>query len=96
MADRLDLVQKQNGTPPRPLQDQSAAEKKGQAPQRRMMTGFRPGLVATARAKHPIPSRTQTLGAVAPMVLRIKTRESRSPTVLTGNPGNVSLKTLSG
>ena len=40
--------------------------------------GF-PGLVATARAKHPIPSRTRPLSAAAPMVLRPKTRESRSP-----------------
>ena len=37
------------------------------------------GLVALARAKHPIPSRTRPLSAAAPMVLRPKTRESRSP-----------------
>jgi hypothetical protein len=38
-----------------------------------------PGLVVRARAKHPIPSRTRPLSAAAPMVLRPKTRESRSP-----------------
>ena len=37
------------------------------------------GLVVIARAKHPIPSRTRPLSAVAPMVLRLKTWESRSP-----------------
>ena len=37
------------------------------------------GLVVIARAKHPIPSRTRQLSAVAPMVLRLKTWESRSP-----------------
>jgi hypothetical protein len=37
------------------------------------------GLVVLARAKHPIPSRTRPLSAAAPMVLRPKTRESRSP-----------------
>ena len=37
------------------------------------------GLVVRARAKHPIPSRTRPLSAAAPMVLRLKTRESRSP-----------------
>ena len=37
------------------------------------------GLVVRARAKHPIPSRTRPLSAAAPMVLRPKTRESRSP-----------------
>ena len=36
------------------------------------------GLVDIARAKHPIPSRTRPLSAAAPMVLRPKTRESRS------------------
>src|SRR5690606_4693541 len=36
------------------------------------------GLVVTARAKHPIPSRTRQLSAAAPMVLRLKTWESRS------------------
>jgi hypothetical protein len=36
-------------------------------------------LVALARAKHPIPSRTRPLSAAAPMVLRLKTWESRSP-----------------
>ena len=37
------------------------------------------GLVATARGKHPVPSRTRPLSPAAPMVLRPKTRESRSP-----------------
>ena len=37
------------------------------------------GLVVTARGKHPIPSRTRPLSSVAPMVLRLKTWESRSP-----------------
>ena len=41
--------------------------------------GVFPGLVVIARAKHPIPSRTRPLSAVAPMVLRLKTWESRSP-----------------
>ena len=41
------------------------------------------GLVVTARAKHPIPSRTRPLSAAAPMVLRLKTWESRSPPNLT-------------
>ena len=37
------------------------------------------GLVAIAHAKHPIPSRTRPLSAAAPMVLRLKAWESRSP-----------------
>ena len=37
------------------------------------------GLVDIARAIHPIPSRTRPLSAAAPMVLRLKTWESRSP-----------------
>ena len=37
------------------------------------------GLVVTARGKHPIPSRARPLSPVAPMVLRLKTWESRSP-----------------
>jgi len=41
--------------------------------------------VVIARAKHPIPSRTRPLSAVAPMVLRLKTRESRSPPNLKRN-----------
>ena len=43
------------------------------------------GLVVIARAKHPIPSRSRQLSAVAPMVLRLKTWESRSPPNLTRN-----------
>ena len=49
-----------------------------------------PGLVVIARAKHPIPSRTRPLSAAAPMVLRPKTRESRSPPNLK-SPRNRSL-----
>ncbi len=37
------------------------------------------GLVVIARAKHPVPSRTRKLSAFAPMVLRLKAWESRSP-----------------
>ena len=37
------------------------------------------GLVIIARAKHPDPFRTRPLSAAAPMVLRLKTWESRSP-----------------
>ena len=36
------------------------------------------GLVAMARSLNPIPSRTRPLNSSAPMVLRLKTRESRS------------------
>jgi hypothetical protein len=45
------------------------------------------GLVATARGKHPVPSRTRPLSPAAPMVLRPKTRESRSPPDLDPNCG---------
>ena len=49
-----------------------------------------PGLVVIARAKHPIPSRTRPLSAVAPMVLRLKTWESRSPPNLkSDNPSQI-------
>lgn len=41
--------------------------------------GFFLGLVVIALAKHPIPSRTRPLRANTPMVLRLKTWESRSP-----------------
>ena len=37
------------------------------------------GLVAVARRQDPIPSRTRPSNASAPMVLCLKTRESRSP-----------------
>ena len=47
------------------------------------------GLVVIARAKHPAPFRTRPLSAVAPMVLRLKTWESRSP------PNLVKCKCLS-
>ena len=43
------------------------------------------GLVVIATTKHPIPSRTRPLRAVTPMVLRLKTWESRSPPNLTKN-----------
>ena len=43
------------------------------------------GLVAIARAKHPIPFRTRPLSAVALMVLRLKTWESKSPPDLVKN-----------
>ena len=43
------------------------------------------GLVVIARAKHPIPSRTRPLSAVAPMVLHLKVWESRSPPNLERN-----------
>ena len=46
------------------------------------------GLVVIARAKHPVPSRTRPLSAVAPMVLRLKTWESRSPPNLERNTQN--------
>ena len=48
------------------------------------------GLVVIAQVKHPIPSRTRQLSTVAPMVLRLKTWESRSPPNLVRNT-NVSL-----
>ena len=44
------------------------------------------GLVVIARGKHPVPSRTRPLSPVAPMVLRLKTWESRSP------PDQIALK----
>src|SRR6056297_1232442 len=37
------------------------------------------GLVVIARGKLPIPSRTRPIRPAAPMVLRLKTWESRSP-----------------
>ena len=46
---------------------------------------FFSGLVAIARAKHPIPSRSRKLSAAAAMVLRLKTWESSSPPNLTRN-----------
>ena len=41
------------------------------------------GLVVIAQVKHPVPSRTRQLSTAAPMVLRLKTWESRSPPNLT-------------
>ena len=43
------------------------------------------GLVVIAQVKHPIPSRTRQLSTVAPMVLRLKAWESRSPPNLVRN-----------
>jgi len=54
---------------------------------------FFSGLVAIARAKHPIPSRTRKLSAVAPMVLRLKTWESRSPPNLKRNTALSTINT---
>ena len=54
-------------------------------PNSRMLPVSLLGLVVIARAKHPIPSRTRPLSAVAPMVLRLKTWESRSPPNLKRN-----------
>ena len=56
------------------------------------MSRIFPGLVVIARAKHPVPSRTRPLSAVAPMVLRLKTWESRSPpNLVKSETSNVSL-----
>lgn len=52
---------------------------------------FFSGLVAIARAKHPIPSRSRKLSAAAAMVLRLKTWESSSPPNLTRNTQKISL-----
>ena len=43
------------------------------------------GLVVIAQVKHPVPSRTRQLSTVAPMVLRLKAWESRSPPNLVRN-----------
>ena len=53
--------------------------------QPRLAERFFPGLVVIARAKHPIPSRSRQLSAVAPMVLHLKVWESRSPPNLIRN-----------
>jgi hypothetical protein len=45
------------------------------------------GLVVIADAKLPIPSRTRPISAPTPMVLRLKTWESRSPPNLERNEG---------
>ena len=50
-----------------------------------------PGLVVIARAKHPAPFRTRPLSAAAPMVLRLKTWESRSPPNLERPTKRISL-----
>ena len=51
------------------------------------------GLVIIAPAKHPIPSRTRPLSAVALMVLRLKTWESKSSPNLVSYITN-TLKTI--
>ena len=48
-----------------------------------------------APAKHPIPSRTRPLSATAPMVLRLKSWESRSPPNLTRTAHSTRLRLLS-
>ena len=51
-----------------------------------------PGLVTIAGAKHPIPSRTRKLSALALMVLRLKTWESKSsPDLINDTQTNLSL-----
>ena len=47
-------------------------------------------------AQNPIPSRTRPLNAPAPMVLCLKTRESRSPPDLHRTRPNHSLSTITG
>jgi hypothetical protein len=49
------------------------------------------GLVVIALAKLPIPSRTRPISAITPMVLRLKTWESRSPPNLTSDR-NLSIR----
>lgn len=65
----------------------TAGNRTRQAARPKSAAGRFPGLVATARRKHPIPSRTRPLSPAAPMVLRLKTWESRSPPdhILDGN-----------
>ena len=48
-------------------------------------------MVVIARAKHPAPFRTRPLSAAAPMVLRLKTWESRSPPNLERPTKRISL-----
>ena len=65
-------------------------EMQSQSPENTDVMGVIPprfflGLVVIARAKHPIPSRTRQLSAVAPMVLHLKVWESRSPPNLIRN-----------
>ena len=43
------------------------------------------GLVAIARVKHPVPSRTRPLSTEALMVLHLKVWESKSPPNLINN-----------
>ena len=77
------------GSRPGPAPDSAVFDPRGRGPtpSRHMPESprFFPGLVVTARARHPIPSRTRPLSAVAPMVLRLKTWESRSPPNLERN-----------
>ncbi len=46
---------------------------------KRKLPGLFSGLVVIAGVKLPIPSRTRPISAPTPMVLRLKTWESRSP-----------------
>ena len=48
--------------------------------------GWFAGPAVTAQGKHPIPSRTRPLSPAAPMVLRLKSWESRSPPDPSTNP----------
>ena len=52
--------------------------------------GWFAGPAVTAQGKHPIPSRTRPLSPAAPMVLRLKSWESRSPPDPSTNPILVS------
>ena len=58
-------------------------------------SGFLLGLVAIARAKHPVPSRTRKLSAAAAMVLRLKTWESSSPPNLAKSQTSLTCKSKS-
>ena len=94
MPDRLDLIQKQQGNS-LPGYSQKQTQTWNKTDESAVKTGnclnracFFLGLVVIARAKHPVPSRTRPLSAVAPMVLRLKTWESRSPPNLERNTQN--------
>ncbi len=68
------MLVKQNA--PIPLRDPGHVSRAGQP--KASPCRF-PGLVVIAIAKLPIPSRTRPISATTPMVLRLKTWESRSP-----------------
>ena len=61
-----------------------------------LSNGYFLGLVVIATAKHPIPSRTRPLRAGTPMVLRLKTWESRSPPNLVSTQYDTKHKTTAG